>query len=133
MTTITKTIAQAYLEAVNDGVDAAVAAENTAKILKEKNLLGKGDEIVLEVEKLWNKTNGIVVAEITSRFPLAEKQKKDLARDLKGKYSAKEIELVEKIDESLLGGLKIVVDDEVTDSTLSAHTRKLAKHLLTTS
>ncbi len=53
---------------------------------------------------------------IYTKYPLNNNQKKTLQAFLAKQYG-KEIILIEQLDESLMGGIKIVVDNEILDAT----------------
>lgn len=55
-------------------------------------------------------------ATIYTKYPLNSNQKKTLQAFLTKQYG-KEIILIEQLDESLMGGIKIVVDNEILDAT----------------
>jgi len=120
-----KTIAQAYYMAIKNGADTKTVAKNTAQLLKKKNLLNSESKILNEVTRIWNIENNIISAQILSRYELSSSQKNQIEKDLKEKYKAREVLMEEKIDESLLGGIKITVEDEVMDGTLLKNLNQL--------
>jgi F-type H+-transporting ATPase subunit delta len=95
-----------------------------------KHLLSKVPDILSRLSKIINDKEGRVVAKISSRSVLDEKAKEEIARALTKRYSAKEISLVENLDEKLLGGFKIEVNDEVMDLTIKNKIGKLQEYLI---
>lgn len=99
------------------------------QFLFRKRFLSRSNEILSRLENIINKEKSRLVVRITSRDKLHENIKKDLTHILKEKYSVQEIELEEKIDEKLLGGFRIEVNDEVIDLTLKNKVIKLQEYL----
>jgi len=66
--------------------------------------------------ELYESHNGIVRAEISSAVALTDDQRNSLKQSLSG--LGKTIVLTEKVDASLIGGLKIKVGDQRIDATL---------------
>jgi len=71
-----------------------------------------------EVYKLFNdmvlEDKNTTIAEVETAFALTDTQKSDIAKSLSKKYD-KKIEIHEVINERLLAGIKISVNNEVTD------------------
>lgn len=127
----TKKLAQALLE-LTDGNE-----KDHAKILREfveylgkKGLIGQADRIIQEYEGLYNKKHDIVEATVTVLSRLPEKTKLELAETLKKKYKAKEVHLLEKVDQRIIGGLKVKVADTVYDGTIRNTLNQLQVALL---
>lgn len=64
---------------------------------------------------------------VTSAVQLSEKQKSVLVSGLEKKYG--KVDLKEKVDENLIGGLKVTVDSQQFDATLSTKLAQLRKTL----
>ena len=69
------------------------------------------------------------MATVNSAKKLEEKAKVHIRQFLTKRYSAKEIKLIEKVDEEMLGRFKIEANDEVIDLTLRHQKRELQEHL----
>ena len=71
-----------------------------------------------EVYKLFNdmvlEDKNTMIAEVETAYALSDTQKSDIAKSLSKKYD-KKIEIHEVINERLLAGIKISVNNEVTD------------------
>ncbi len=96
----------------------------------KKRMQGKIREIIAEYEILFNKTHGIVAAQITTAKRLDEKSLRSLALALKKQHSAKEIEVDEKVDQRLIGGVKVKVGDTIHDASLGHTLKALHKQLV---
>ncbi|PIP69006.1 F0F1 ATP synthase subunit delta, partial [Candidatus Nomurabacteria bacterium CG22_combo_CG10-13_8_21_14_all_32_8] len=59
-----------------------------------------------------------------------EELREELIFFLKERYKAKEIFLTEVLDEKLLGGMRIEVNDEIIDLTVKNKIKKLQEHLI---
>ena len=128
----TKNLAQILLE-TTDGVSPEVSAKSIkdfAQYLAKKGLLSKLDSIISDYEVLYNKKNNIVSATVTLTHRLPEKTKNELQEALKKKYNAKEVEIIEKVDARIIGGMKIKIGDTVFDSSLANSLHQLETQLL---
>ena len=128
----TKNLAQILLE-TTDGASPEVSAKSIkdfAQYLTKKGLLSKLDSIISDYEVLYNKKNNIVQAIVILTKRLPEKTKNDLQEALKKKYNAKEVEIIEKVDARIIGGMKIKIGDTVFDSSLSNSLHQLETQLL---
>lgn len=104
--------------------------KKVVKFLFKRRLLSKADGILMQLEKIINREEGRVAAKITSAKILDHQTKARLEQILKKRYSAKEVMLIESLDEKLLGGLKIEVNNEVIDLSIRNKIEKLQEHLI---
>lgn len=114
-----------------EGEDLHKIIEKSAIYLKNKNLLGKKEEILKALQKKINKENGIVNAKVSSEIKLKIETEKEVSEFIKKKYKAKEIILEEKVDPKLLGGIKIEIGDDIIDATLLNKIKQLQTYLIT--
>ncbi|MFA5750667.1 MAG: ATP synthase F1 subunit delta [Candidatus Paceibacterota bacterium] len=105
--------------------------KNIARFLYNRRLLHESDNIISKLEKLINEREGRVSAKIISTSPIPKEGKRMLSEMLKKRYKKNEAELEEVIDKKLLGGLKIEVEDEILDNTISGKLTKLQGQLTT--
>lgn len=125
-----KNIAQAIYLASKDHKTEDQFSTKVVKFLAKKKLLFKTPDILLHLDKIINDAEGRIVAKISSVEKISGTQNKEIAQILTRRYSAKEISLVEFLDEKLLGGFKVEVNDEVIDLTIKNKIEKLQKYLI---
>jgi F-type H+-transporting ATPase subunit delta len=91
-------------------------------------LVRKGREallhhVALAYTALYKLDKGIVIAEVVSAVPLSEAARAKVQALAEKQHPGKTIELKEKVDTDLIGGLSIRIGDEQYDGTVS---RRLA-------
>lgn len=90
------------------------------KILIEDGNVSKFEKIMAEFNAIWNREQGIVEAEIISANEL-DKETRELLEEYIGKLSgAKKVEIKEKQDKGLLGGVVLKYGDKIFDGSLKA-------------
>lgn len=80
---------------------------------------------------LIRKEQGVVTAIVTSASPLSEKAIAQLKALLETSYKAK-VEMSEKVNEELIGGLVLRVDDQQYDASIATQLRKVKETLMRT-
>lgn len=100
------------------------------QFLFRRRLLPRAPDILLQLKKIINFENKVVSATVWSAQKLEEKIEKDLIYFLKKRYSAKEVVFIPKIEEKLLGGFRVEINNEVIDLTLKNKIGKLEEHLI---
>src|SRR3989338_4807758 len=95
-----------------------------------KRLISQSKDILEKLEKIINFNKRVVKVKVSSSKKINEELKKDLEHFLKKRYEAREIVFNEHLDEKLLGGFKIEINDEVIDLTIKNKIRKLQEHLI---
>ena len=119
-----------YLVSKNKtGSEQTAVLSKVVSFLARRHLLGKSGAILTQLGKIANLDTGAVEAKVSSAKSLDEKTKRDLAQILIKRYRAKEVIIKEKIDESMLGGFRVEVNDEVIDLTVKNKIRKLQEYL----
>lgn len=76
----------------------------------------------------YNEYKGIKIATIIVASPLEKEIKNNIRKILEKQFNC-QIELVEKIKHSVLGGFKILIDDKVYDASISNQLMLLKKSL----
>jgi len=104
-------------------------AKNFVKVLAENGRLNIATEIAQGYEAHRAEAEKTVEAEVTSAFPLSETQIKFVTDALK-KRLGREVNLVTKVDESIVGGAIIRAGDLVIDGSVNGQLEKLANTLM---
>lgn len=98
--------------------------ENFVRVLNQNGDLRLYDQIEEEYKKLEGKTNGIKQVSITSAHRI---DSKSLIKEL-NQIVGDKVEIKEKIDQSLIGGIVVRVDDTLIDASVKnelAHLKKV--------
>jgi len=107
-----------------------LALKRSLKVLLDKRMLGKSEDVLSALQNVIEKKAGVVRAKITTAKRLETRERKKLEEEIKEKYKAKSVisEFFEKPE--LLGGMRIHVGDEVLDTTYKNQLGKLEKFLI---
>ena len=92
---------------------------NFMKIMIERGYFGYIKECFSEFINLYNKKNNIEVITAVTPVALSETQRQKLIDSLSAKLN-KKIELIEKIDDSLIGGVRLEMQGKLIDSSIKA-------------
>ena len=123
--------AKQYARALYDSLKEAKEAEkelvfkNFYALLIRNNDLKLINKIIEKIEEIDKEERGVVEVEISSAKKLEEETIEKLR-----KLIGKKAEIYEKIDPSLIGGLKIQIGDLLLDGTLKAKLNKLRRSLI---
>jgi F-type H+-transporting ATPase subunit delta len=90
---------------------------NLIELLAENERLSLLPEIAILFDALKGAAEGITEATIYSAFPLDDKQRTDLIDDLEARFKTR-LNAQVVVDQSLIGGVKIVVGDQVLDTSV---------------
>jgi F-type H+-transporting ATPase subunit delta len=93
--------------------------ENFVRVLAQNGRLGLLPEIRVQFDALRNQREGVIEAEVISAFELSDAQLGDLVQRLE-KKTGKKIKAKLRLDQSLIGGVKIVMGDKVIDGSARA-------------
>ena len=89
--------------------------DNVISFLVRKRLLFKSSAILESLNKIVDKADGVVRVNLKSATKINEATKTQIVNLLKKKYSAFEFIFSESIDTSLLGGVRIELENDVID------------------
>lgn len=103
---------------------------NFIKVLTENSRLDVLSEILSQYVTLMNSKNGIENIKIVTAYKLSAQDLSNVIRKLEVKYKTKfQPEIV--IDPALLGGVKIIIGDQVLDGSVKSRIDRLKSSLLT--
>lgn len=100
------------------------------KFLVRRRLLSKSPNILERLDKIINYESEKIIVKVFSARKLTEEMKRELTTFLGKRYKVKEVVLAETLDEKLLGGVKIEINDEIIDLTAKNKIKKLQEHLI---
>lgn len=86
-------------------------------------------EIAEQFQKLKDKADGVAQAEITSAFALSDEQVSELLQVLEPKFNLK-LKPHVTVDNSLIGGVRVVVGDYVLDTSVQAQLSRMRDALV---
>lgn len=93
--------------------------ENLVRVLAENHRLGLLAEIRGQYEALRNEREGVVEASIQSAFELDPAQLSDLTARLE-KHTGRKVRVQVNVDKELIGGVRILIGDQVIDASARA-------------
>lgn len=97
--------------------------------LLNKDRLQQISEIAIQYDKLLKEKLGIVESLVTTAFPLDEKLSLSLKERLE-KKTRKKVNLIFETDPSLIGGIRVVIGNQIIDYSISSELYKLKENLL---
>ena len=115
-------IAETFLSVLKSSISAE--AKNFVNALVENGRLVLLPEIAEQFKQLKNAQQGSADAEICSAFPMESAQVADLIAALEKKFGRKLNPSV-TVDPSLIGGVRVVVGDEVLDTSVRAKLQQM--------
>jgi F-type H+-transporting ATPase subunit delta len=115
-------VAATFLAALKSPLGAE--AKNFITVLAENDRLGLMPEIASQFHALKNAEAGAADAQIVSAFELTQAQVNDLTTTLEKKFGRKLNPSV-AVDSSLIGGVRVVVGDEVLDTSVRAKLQQM--------
>ncbi|MCB2293180.1 F0F1 ATP synthase subunit delta [Clostridium algoriphilum] len=99
---------------------------NFLLILIEKKRILFIEENLKELEKIHLERNNTLLAEVKTVVPLMETERENLRTKLSNMYD-KKIVFEEKLDEKIIGGVYIRVNDDVIDGTVKNKLNEMKK------
>ena len=105
-----------------------VATTSFAKVLLDADRVKLLPQINEHFQALKRDNDNVARATIVSAFPLTEQQRDELKGALAKRYG-RQIEAVEEVDATLLGGARIIVGDQVIDRTVVGQLNKMSRQI----
>ncbi len=100
------------------------SAKNFLRVVIENGRLQALPEVAAQFRALVNARNGTSDAIVYSAFPLDQAALTDLAASLEKRFGRK-LNLSVQQDDSLIGGVRVVVGDEVLDTSVKARLEQM--------
>lgn len=95
------------------------------EIITRKNRASLLLDIAREFKKQYNAYKGIQVAELTTTFPINDELRAKFVQAVKDISGLQQVELVEKVNQELIGGFVLKVNDRQLDESLSSKLKNL--------
>lgn len=105
---------------------------NFVLLLTDKNRIGIFTAIYEIFTDLKNKAQGILIADVTTAFPLSRQHESMLIKKLSA-ITGKKIRVRKHEDKSILGGVILTIGDKRVDGSAIGRLRSLRSNLLTDS
>ena len=103
-------------------------ALNFMKLLLERGALYAFPDCARYYHGRWCEEKGIVEAKVVSAAPLTEAQRASLAKKL-GEMSGRRVELIERVDPAVMGGLQVDMEGRRYDNTIRHRLALMRRHL----
>jgi F-type H+-transporting ATPase subunit delta len=105
--------------------EAEEMVKNFVKLLRLDNNMSKADKIIEEYYKYYRQQKGISKLKVTGSENIAPEVINSIV-----KHFANQVELEEEIDESLIGGITLEIDDDtLIDGSVRGKLEKLKKNI----
>ena len=100
------------------------AARNFIELLIQNGRILLLPEIAQQFDQLKNQFEGTALAHITSAFELSDSQVQELLTGLEKKFGLK-LKPAVTVDPALIGGVRVVVGDQVLDTSVQAQLARM--------
>ncbi len=105
--------------------DLDLVLQKFVELLARHRRLKQADRIIAEFENIVKRKNGVVGIEITSARKLDEKT----LENIKNVFGEK-VEAIQDVDEDLIGGIKIRMEDKILDGSIKTQLKNLQQSLI---
>jgi F-type H+-transporting ATPase subunit delta len=125
-----KQYAQALYDSLQDTdpKDVDLILNNFVEVLALNNDIRSFSEIEEEFHKLELAKDGKKLAEVTTAHPLSKESERDIIGEL-NKIVKGDVEIKKKIDEKILGGVIVKMDDQLIDASVRGELDNLKEQL----
>jgi F-type H+-transporting ATPase subunit delta len=126
-----KHYAMALIEALESAhsKDQEVILDNFVKVLADNNDLRLFEPIAEEFHKLELAKKGIKQVEVTTAHPLNKENEQAIIHEL-NKLVKGDLQLKKKVDENVIGGVVIRLEDQMLDASVKHNLEQLKKDLI---
>ena len=104
--------------------DLAPGVQNFLRAVIENGRLAALPEVVAQYHVLANAASGVSDAHIYSAYEISDAQLAELKTSLEKRFAAK-LDLHVQIEPALIGGVRVVVGDEVLDTSVKARLERM--------
>ncbi len=108
----------------------SLISQKIIQFLARKRLLSEAPNILSRLNKIINEDQNKILAKVSSKEILSQNKRKELIHSLSKHYEGKIIILEESLNEKLIGGFKIEINDEIIDFSIKNRIKKLQEHLI---
>lgn len=115
-----------FTTVLGDKLDASTT--RFVKVLLDADRVKLLPQINEHFQALKRDNDNVARATIVSAFPLTEQQRDELKGALAKRFG-RQIETVEEVDASLLGGARIIVGDQVIDRSVVGQLNKMSRQI----
>jgi F-type H+-transporting ATPase subunit delta len=88
------------------------------------------DKIFKDFKKKWDQEFRLIKAEVKSVYPIGSDLEKTILDYIKKESKMSQVEIENKIDKEILGGVVIKYDDKIFDASLKTKLNRLRESLL---
>lgn len=126
-----KQYAEGLFESINgkSEKEAQVVLDKFVSLLIVNNQTSQLRKILDSFDSIWKQRNGIIEAEIKVAKKLSDDSRKILQNYVLEISKAKNVEMTEVIDETLLGGFIVKYDGSIVDNSLKTRIQDLKNNL----
>jgi F-type H+-transporting ATPase subunit delta len=107
------------------GVQFSPAIANLLATVVDNDRLDALPEVARQFQALINERTGIVDAVVTSAFPIDDAQRADIGQALERRFGRRLAIRSVEVDPELIGGIRVVVGDEVLDTSVKARLEQM--------
>lgn len=98
---------------------------NLLKLLADRHRIGVLDAVLERLLDLYREQRNIALATVTSASPLGDSELAQITSRVKAVAGTDQVEIVQKLDPSLIAGFVVSVGSQVIDASLSGQVRRL--------
>ncbi len=100
------------------------------EILKNDNSLSQIEKIIKYFSSLWKKESSLVEAEVSTARKINDSTRESLINYLKKISDVEKIQIVERIDEKILGGFIMKYEDKIIDASVKNKIKTFKNNLI---
>jgi F-type H+-transporting ATPase subunit delta len=97
-------------------------------VLVDKHRVNYLPEIIDEFDRLVKEEKGIIQAKVVTAIPMTEREEEEVITRLTAK-TGKKIELIPKVDPSIIGGMIVVMQNEIVDGSIKHYLEMIEEQL----